>query len=881
MVDGGVITQSPAASVSKGVQSLQRGGKPLGKELVQAGSHSKILPPPWNNELQNTSQKSGSEHKQHEGIWSKLKATFSSGSNKEAGLQQQYMLSTPVVVPAPVIIDILTQVQRSNELLRKESQARTEGMRSLIESVNRNLAATHSYVNAAATAVKGLPRPSQLYGQGMSPEIAAGFSRLDEFRSRVQQPNLRTGPEEGGTMWRAGNALQQAPLYALNDQPRAGVGLATEIAGSSGATTSLHSVQGPHLHLRAESSPWHIPTDVSSSVRNPKQLPGYKWNVDQDLRVATWNLQGLSYRGHEDQHKVEVVAQAVWACQPDLVVFQGLPGIEGVAKVCALLNLWNHSGSSEAWHSFCSPQRTHNSLSDSSGRENSSRAHVGSHEFCAFLWREPYLLPWGGNTTILNHKASAASHGYNAPSYSSSKTIEAKRQLPGSFQVLEAGVKGSAYQALTRDVLVGIFSVGNRPVMVASVHLSPPVSGRTSAAQEGDHKHLASAVQSACRELQNVHEGLLGKMWMIVAGTFNGDSTEVLDASLWEYLVEKEVETHLKRSGFCDNICVSKNASGGSKLNRSDRILQPVSSKGATGEEAEPPFRSGAMVMAHGHHAVSQHALVWGEVRVTPAPGIAPQAPAAAVPVVKPLSDDQDVNRSSLDSRVGVRMGSITSSGSYSVGTNQIPSATGRPTTSPAISYSSKPSTYMEALQSDALKEGSRATNVVSTSQPVSGALRTSTGYSGGFGLGSEIPRSASPQSVSQRSSLISQKGGLMEELRTYSKEDVGFGLFAEDSAGSPKPRSAAAAAALSTGSMALRTARVSTPDGPSTPLTGSPRASVDGLRSGGSGYGLGVETAGGRAGVRPQVSSSLTGRPGANITNTAVMRNSTPTLKY
>jgi hypothetical protein len=44
----------------------------------------------------------------------------------QAGIQHQYMLSAPVVVPAPVIIDMMAQVQRSNDLLRRESQARSQ-----------------------------------------------------------------------------------------------------------------------------------------------------------------------------------------------------------------------------------------------------------------------------------------------------------------------------------------------------------------------------------------------------------------------------------------------------------------------------------------------------------------------------------------------------------------------------------------------------------------------------------------------------------------------------------------------------------------------------------------------------------------------------------
>ena len=49
---------------------------------------------------------------------------------------------TPAYAPLPLCL----QVQRSNELLRRESQARSQGMRSLVEAVNRNLAVTNQMV---------------------------------------------------------------------------------------------------------------------------------------------------------------------------------------------------------------------------------------------------------------------------------------------------------------------------------------------------------------------------------------------------------------------------------------------------------------------------------------------------------------------------------------------------------------------------------------------------------------------------------------------------------------------------------------------------------------------------------------------------------------
>jgi hypothetical protein len=54
------------------------------KELVQqAGPHSRIIEPPWSEAAQNKPLDSGIEVKEQGGVWSRVKATFSSGSEKQ------------------------------------------------------------------------------------------------------------------------------------------------------------------------------------------------------------------------------------------------------------------------------------------------------------------------------------------------------------------------------------------------------------------------------------------------------------------------------------------------------------------------------------------------------------------------------------------------------------------------------------------------------------------------------------------------------------------------------------------------------------------------------------------------------------------------------
>ncbi|KAG1671671.1 hypothetical protein FOA52_007462 [Chlamydomonas sp. UWO 241] len=73
----------------------------------------------------------------------------------QASIQTQYLLSSPVVVPAPVLMDVIAQVHRSNDLLRKESTARTMGMRSIVDAINRNIAATQQIAAATGVALVG------------------------------------------------------------------------------------------------------------------------------------------------------------------------------------------------------------------------------------------------------------------------------------------------------------------------------------------------------------------------------------------------------------------------------------------------------------------------------------------------------------------------------------------------------------------------------------------------------------------------------------------------------------------------------------------------------------------------------------------------------
>lgn len=77
------------------------------------------------------------------------------------------------------------QVQRSNELLRKESQARTVGMRNLVHAVNRNLAVTEHLVTASGGKLGAVP---SIVGGRLAPswQKVLDPTSLDHLRMQQQ-----------------------------------------------------------------------------------------------------------------------------------------------------------------------------------------------------------------------------------------------------------------------------------------------------------------------------------------------------------------------------------------------------------------------------------------------------------------------------------------------------------------------------------------------------------------------------------------------------------------------------------------------------------------------------------------------------------------------
>lgn len=128
------------------------------------------------------------------------------------------------------------QVQRSNELLRKESQARTVGMRNLVHAVNRNLAVTEHLVTASGGKL------------GAVPSIVGG--RLAPSWQKVLDP------------------------------------------------TSLDHLRMQHAQQHQQlARAWQEPVPAAQLVQSLRTLPGDKWDDTRDLRLGVWNVPGLRFRG--------------------------------------------------------------------------------------------------------------------------------------------------------------------------------------------------------------------------------------------------------------------------------------------------------------------------------------------------------------------------------------------------------------------------------------------------------------------------------------------------------------------------------------------------------------------------------------------------------
>ena len=68
--------------------------------------------------------------------------------------------------------------------------------------------------------------------------------------------------------------------------------------------------------------PWQDPTDAAAAAATARDAPGPRHDPLTDLRLVSWNLGGLRYRGPGDQQALSVAAQSIWACLPDLVALQ-------------------------------------------------------------------------------------------------------------------------------------------------------------------------------------------------------------------------------------------------------------------------------------------------------------------------------------------------------------------------------------------------------------------------------------------------------------------------------------------------------------------------------------------------------------------------------
>ena len=237
-----------------------------------------------------------------------------------------------VAVPAPVLVSMLNEAQRSNELLRKESQQRTQGMRDIVDAVNRHLNASDRMMTIAAREQGG-----------------------DLFKGKVGPP-LNEAPR-----WRQ----QLVPYSPEPPQTRNELhGLRAEI------TPPTH---GMELQGVARSGFWQAPESHSALISHDSSKPSSKWDAF-DIRVASWNLDGLDFKAGSsgDFDSISIISSLIHHCHPDVLVLTGLVSGAAARKITALLNLWSEGqDAASTWRQVICPG-----------------AHSGSHSDTAMLWNE-------------------------------------------------------------------------------------------------------------------------------------------------------------------------------------------------------------------------------------------------------------------------------------------------------------------------------------------------------------------------------------------------------------------------------------------------------------------------------------------------------------
>ena len=236
--------------------------------------------------------------------------------------------------------------------------------------------------------------------------------------------------------------------------------------------------------------------------------------------------------------------------------------------------------------------------------------------------------------------------------------------------------------------------------------------------------------------------------------------------------------------------------------------------------------------------------LVWGEARVRPKPGVpqqSPQAPAsgtkspsatisAAPPVSKPQSYieavQSDIRKPSSPSTAGISPRVTPSSASASSISRPITGSAGGYGLGSEIKKTTVTST--SGYGSDYLK---KSTSPVSSTQSYGLDSDLKKSSSGGYGLGSDLAgkKPSSPAAVGgygldmdlrKSSSSSLAKKPIIED----DDDDDGYGLFNDEMS------------KMTASTNAQRFGRVPTPDGPSTPRTGSPSGVPERPLSGGGG---------------------------------------------
>lgn len=331
-----------------------------------------------------------------------------------------------MTVPAPLLFNMLSDAQRSNDLLRQESQQRTKGMRDIVDAVNRHLNATDRMMQLAARE-QGV---DLFKGKGIPPsddQLPRWKQQLVPYSpdpTSPPHPLLQPHPQLHPQLQIYSQPLPQ-PQPQPQLQPQSQLHSQSRYNEDLGLKAEMKMPVHNDMGTNRSRGFWQAPESALSLISHQSSKPGAKWDPSSDFRISSWHLEGLEpfNINSGDFDSISIVASLIHHCRPDILVLTGLKGNgSSAAKVTALLNLWGEEG-----------------------KEGGTWRHVicpGTHSCVAMLWLESRLVQtWGNDGFTSEHGLVAGLFSlHSRPVLIVTMSEREPRDISSAMEALAAGL---------------------------------------------------------------------------------------------------------------------------------------------------------------------------------------------------------------------------------------------------------------------------------------------------------------------------------------------------------------------------------------------------------------------------------------------------------